>query len=78
MYLTVGWGKDEEGYAYPWYYNKLPMSKAGPLGLEPAFWIPQIVLLPGTLVVANLVTVAIDEPCVRFAAWARAKTLRRD
>ena len=75
VYLLVGWSKDEADYPYPDYYYKIPISKAGPMGLEPAFWIPQVVLLPATLMVSNVVTVLIDEPSVRFAAWSRRKTM---
>lgn len=75
VYLLLGWARGDADYIYPDYYNKVSISKAGPMGLEPAFWIAQIVLLPATLLVSNLVTVLIDEPSVRFAAWARRKTL---
>jgi hypothetical protein len=45
------------------------MSKAGPLGLEPSFLAPHLILLPFTLWVAEVVTKLIDEPSVRFVAW---------
>jgi peptidoglycan/LPS O-acetylase OafA/YrhL len=76
--LFLGWPHDEEDYPYPSYYNKLPISRAGPLGLEPAFWVGQLVLLPATLWVSNIVTVLIDEPSVKFAAWLRSMTLRTE
>ena len=78
VYLLVGFSKGEDDYPYPAYFYKLPLSKAGPMGLEPAFWIAQVVLLPATLLASNFVTVLIDEPSVRFASWARKKTLRQD
>ena len=78
IYLLTGWSKDEPDYPYPSYFHKFPISRAGPMGLEPAFWIAQLVLLPATLLVSNLVTVLIDEPSVRFATWARRKTMGLD
>ena len=78
IYLLVGWPKDDEAdipYPYPSYFQKFPISRSGPMGLEPAFWIAQLVLLPATLVVSNVVTVLIDEPSVRFASWVRRKTM---
>lgn len=75
VYLLIGWSKGEADYPYPDYFYKFPISKAGPMGLEPAFWIAQLLLLPATLLVSNFVTVLIDEPSVRFAAWARRKTM---
>lgn len=70
--LLLGWPKGEPDFQYPWYFNLLDISKEGPMGLEPAFWIGQLVLLPATLFVANLVTLTIDEPSVKFAAWVRS------
>ncbi len=78
LYLLVGWSKDEADYPLPNYFGKFPITKAGPMGLEPAFWLPQLVLLPATLWISNFVTVLIDEPSIQSAVWARNKTLRPD
>lgn len=52
-----------------WWVNRMPLSISGPVGLEPAFLVPQIILLPFTLWVADFVTRTVDEPSVRFAQW---------
>ncbi|KAF3760582.1 hypothetical protein M406DRAFT_268187 [Cryphonectria parasitica EP155] len=49
--------------------NKVPLPIAGPLGLEPAFLLPNILLLPITLWLSDFVTRTVDEPSVRFAQW---------
>lgn len=49
--------------------DKFPLPISGPVGLEPAFLLPQIILLPLTLWLADLVTRAVDEPSVKFAQW---------
>lgn len=74
--LVLGWPNSNFDIGqYPWFYNTLDISKEGPMGLEPAFWVGQLVLLPATLFVANVVTLTIDEPSVSFAAWVRRKAL---
>ena len=52
----------------PW-INAFPIPKVGPLGLELNFLIPNLVLLPFTLWMADLVTRFVDDPTVRFSAW---------
>ncbi|KAL1872004.1 hypothetical protein VTK73DRAFT_1748 [Phialemonium thermophilum] len=49
----------------------------GPLGLEPSFLALQVVLLPVTFGLAELVTRWVDDPAVRLAAWLYAKMLPR-
>lgn len=57
------------------YANLFPLSKAGPLGLEIAFLVPHLLLLPINLYVADLVTRFVDEPSVKFASAFYKKTL---
>lgn len=52
-----------------WWINRLPLPITGPLGLEPAFLLPNLILLPFTMWVADLVTRMVDEPSVTFAQW---------
>lgn len=51
----------------PGWVNRLPLPKTGPLGLEIAFLLPHLVLLPVTFWCAEMVTRYIDEPAVSFA-----------
>ena len=75
VYLVLGFDKGSDDYPYPWYYKSLDLSKAGPQGFELAFWAGQLVCLPTTLFVANVVTLLIDEPSVKLAAWVRTQTM---
>ncbi|KAK2067115.1 hypothetical protein P8C59_000876 [Phyllachora maydis] len=47
------------------------------LGLEPAFLLPQLVLLPVTLGLAVMLTRLVDEPCVRLAQGMYGWVTRR-
>ncbi|KAK3390630.1 acyltransferase family-domain-containing protein [Podospora didyma] len=77
VYHAVGWVRalgDGSKELAPW-INILPLSRFGPMGLEIAFVIPQMILLPLTLWVADLTTRIVDEPSVRFASWLYKRTL---
>lgn len=69
LYAAVGWVNDYRATNMPDLVNIFPLPMAGPLGLEVAFLVPHIVLLPVTLYCAELVTRAFDQPSVRFAQW---------
>ncbi|PMD30296.1 hypothetical protein L207DRAFT_549508 [Hyaloscypha variabilis F] len=69
LYVATGWYRPEHEINTPFLINAFPLSKKGPLGLEPSFLVPHIILLPFTFWVAEVVTKLIDEPSVRFAAW---------
>ncbi|KAF6807328.1 acyltransferase [Colletotrichum musicola] len=75
IYTAVGWWKDSEKEHLAHLVDRFLLSKVGPLGLEPAFLIPHLVLLPLTLWLAEVVTLFVDEPSVRFAQWLYGKTL---
>jgi len=72
VYYAVGWTRppnDRHEQVAHW-ANLFPLPKKGPMGLEIAFLVPNLlVLLPFTLWVANIVTRMVDEPAVKFAAW---------
>lgn len=79
LYTAVGWAGGGNGTAQlenlTWWVNRFPLSRKGPLGLEPAFLLPHIILLPVTFWAAEMVTRYIDEPAVRFAQWCFRTTL---
>ncbi|KAF4843363.1 hypothetical protein CGCSCA4_v008228 [Colletotrichum siamense] len=75
IYTAVGWHKDSERQHLAHLVDKFPLPMAGPLGLEPAFVLPHLILLPLTLWLAEMVTRLIDEPSVKFAQWLYKKTL---
>lgn len=75
VYAAVGYERDSMNQGLENWRNLFPLSKAGPLGLEVAFLVPQLVLLPFTLWLAECATKMFDEPSVRFAQWAYRRAL---
>ena len=69
LYAGVGWYKQAHEANLPNWINTIPLSKSGPLGLEPAFLVPQLLILPVTLWLSEIVTKLCDEPSNRFAHW---------
>ncbi|KAK4237939.1 acyltransferase family-domain-containing protein [Achaetomium macrosporum] len=69
VYAAVGWPKDSRIINIPQWVDRFPLPKTGPMGLEPAFLLPQLILLPVTFYFAEVVTRAFDEPSVRFPQW---------
>lgn len=69
LYAAVGWPKDSRFLNIPQWINLFPLPKTGPLGLEVAFLVPHLILLPVTFYLAEVVTRAFDEPSVRFPQW---------
>ncbi|KXX74585.1 hypothetical protein MMYC01_209453 [Madurella mycetomatis] len=71
LYAAAGWHRalaDGDDKLVGW-HNIFPLPMNGPMGLELALWIPNIILLPLTLWTADFVTRMVDEPAVRFSAW---------
>lgn len=77
LYAAVGWHRATHALGIPAWVDRLPISGAGPLGLEPRFWLPHLVLLPVTLWLANLATMVFDESSVRFTSWLYGRTQAR-
>lgn len=75
LYAAAGFVRPSHIEGIPGWQNKFPVSKKGPLGLELAFWVPQLVIFPVTLYVAEVVTKLIDEPSVKASNWFYRKTL---
>jgi peptidoglycan/LPS O-acetylase OafA/YrhL len=75
MYAATGWFKEEHLTYIPGWINAFPLSQKGPLGLEPSFLAPHLVLLPLTLWLAEVVTKLFDESSVRFSAWLYERVL---
>jgi peptidoglycan/LPS O-acetylase OafA/YrhL len=74
LYALVGWAQQAQFFGIPNWVNKFPLSKSGPLGLEIAFLVPHLILLPFTLWIAEIVTRLLDEPSVKFTQWFHSKT----
>lgn len=69
VYASVGWVKESHAVNIPKWINLWPLPKTGPFGLELSFLLPQLVLLPVTLWVADVTTRLVDEPSVSFSQW---------
>ncbi|KAF4294485.1 hypothetical protein KXV52_009605 [Aspergillus fumigatus] len=67
LYAAVGLVRDTHAHECPWWINRLPLPTLGPFGLELNFLIPQLILLPLTLWLAEVTTRLVDEPAVRFS-----------
>ncbi|ODH45882.1 hypothetical protein GX48_08041 [Paracoccidioides brasiliensis] len=74
IYAATGWLRESHAVNLPGWINRFPLPKVGPLGLELAFLLPQLILLPLTLWLAEIATRLIDEPSVKLAQWAYSKT----
>lgn len=72
VYYAVGWlrAADDNHEQVAHWANLVPLPKAGPLGLEIALIVPNLlILLPLTLWTADFVTRVVDAQAVRFSAW---------
>ena len=70
VYAAVGWPKTYAVDDVNVWSNFFPLPTTGPLGLELAFLLPHLIILPLTLWVAEMVTKVFDEPSIRFSHWA--------
>lgn len=75
LYAATGFSRDVHQEKLPHWVDKFPLSQAGPMGLEFAFFAPHLILLPVTLYAAEIVTKLFDEPSVKFSNWLYNKTL---
>ncbi|PMD42204.1 hypothetical protein L207DRAFT_527140 [Hyaloscypha variabilis F] len=75
LYVAAGWVREVHVTELPGWCNILPLPKWGPYGLEVAFLLPHLILLPLTLWAAECATRLFDEPAVRFCQWLYRRTL---
>jgi hypothetical protein len=75
LYVAVGWVREAHKEGIPGWVDLMPLPKWGPFGLEVAFLLPHLVLLPFTLWMAECVAKLFDEPAVRFGRWLYRRTL---
>ncbi|KAK0630916.1 acyltransferase family-domain-containing protein [Bombardia bombarda] len=78
LYSAVGLARGQEQVVHiaKW-VNIFPLPMTGPFGLEVAFLVPHLILLPVTFYCAEVVTRAFDEPSVKFPQWLFQRTLGR-
>ena len=75
LYAATGWARESNAINSTGWFNSFALPKAGPVGLDLAFWVPQLVLLPVTLWLAEIATKLFDEPSVKFAQWLYRKSM---
>jgi len=69
LYAAVGCARSIHTQRLAWWSNRLLLPRVGPFGLELRFFVPNLVLLPLTLWLAEVVTRFVDEPSVDVAHW---------
>ena len=74
LYAAVGFKKDGHTHIPQW-VNKFPLAMNGPMGFELAFWAVQLINIPATFYLAEVVTKLFDEPSVKFSNWLYQKAL---
>ncbi|KAF2200393.1 acyltransferas-like protein [Delitschia confertaspora ATCC 74209] len=75
LYAATGFVTDAHREHIPGWVDAFPLTKKGVVGFELAFLAPQIVLLPCTLWLAEIVTKLFDEQSVKISTWLYKKTL---
>jgi peptidoglycan/LPS O-acetylase OafA/YrhL len=70
LYAATGYVKESHAKNLANWVNAFPIPRVGPLGLELSFLAPNLILLPVTFWLAEIVTKLIDEPSVRLSHWA--------
>ncbi|KAN0090458.1 Acyltransferase 3 [Hyaloscypha variabilis] len=78
LYLAAGWAREINIEGVEDWIGIFPISKAGPLGLEIAFWVPHLIILPLTLWLAEVCTRVFDRPSIKFARWSYSKFVAQD
>lgn len=70
VYAMTGWYRvlEDHDKMLEFWINKFQLPKSGPMGLELNFLVPQIIIFPVTFMLANLVTVYVDDMAVRVPA----------
>lgn len=75
VYAAVGWPGEHFSEKIPQWVGLMPLPKTAPMGLEISWLLPQLILIPFTLWVADMCTRLIDKPSVKVAQWFYRRTL---
>ena len=75
MYAATGWVKESHALGLPGWVNRFPIPRLGPYGMELNFLLPQLILLPFTFWISEIVTALVDEPSIKFSQWLYRKTI---
>jgi len=74
LYAATGWVNFTHAITCPGWAEAFPLPKWGPFGLEVSYIVPQLILFPLTLWAGEILTSALDDPCVKFGQWLYSKT----
>lgn len=69
LYLALGWSRTNNIEGLKGWMNLFPMKLTGIFGLEPAFLLPHLILLPLTLWSAEITTKLWDDPSIKIPHW---------
>jgi len=73
LYCAVGWTiPGHHILLMPWWVGRFPLPKWGPKGLELSFVLCQMILLPLTMWLAEIMTIVVDDSAIKFTAWLYA------
>lgn len=76
LYCAVGWTiPGHHILLMPWWVGRFPLPKWGPKGLELSFIACQVILLPVTMWVAEVMTIVVDDSAIKFTAWLYSRFL---
>lgn len=78
IYAAIGWSREDHALVVPGWSHRFPLPMWGPLGFEVSWVMAQMILLPATFWMAELVTALVDEPSIRFSQWLFRQTLDED
>lgn len=67
VYAAAGWVRESHAVHYPGWANAIYIPEVGPMGFTPRFWICQLILIPFTFWMSEVVTALLDEPSVKLA-----------
>ncbi|RMZ82801.1 hypothetical protein DV738_g1602, partial [Chaetothyriales sp. CBS 135597] len=69
LYAATGFGRASHALALPGWLNRFPLPKSKPFGLELAFLVPQIILIPVNFWAGEILTTFVDDPTIKFTQW---------
>ena len=74
LYAAAGLTRESHALSLPGWINKFPIPQTGPFGMELAFLVPHLILLPVNFWLAEIITTVLDEPTIKFTQWMYGKT----
>ncbi|EXJ78797.1 hypothetical protein A1O1_09199 [Capronia coronata CBS 617.96] len=73
LYAATGLAQDWQIPEVPGWVDRVRLPHIGPMGLELNFLVPNLILLPVTLWLAEIGTTLLDEPSIKVSRWLYEK-----